>query len=76
MRSLRHNPRGEGMKYIILDETRGHVVNESEAYAEAEEYGNIDDPCRYHDSLNEAMRIAERLAKGTGHRFSLRMWPQ
>ena len=25
------------MKYIILDETCGHVVNESEAYAEAEE---------------------------------------
>ena len=76
MRTLRHYLRGEGMKYIILDETRGHVVNESEAYAEAEEYGKFDDPCRYHDSLDEAMRIAERLAEGTGHRFSLRMWPQ
>ena len=64
------------MKYMIYDETDDRFVNESEAYGETEDYGNFDDPCRYHDDLNEAMRIAERLAKGTGHRFSLRMWPQ
>lgn len=64
------------MKYMIYDETDGHVVNESEAYGETEEYGNFDDPHLYHDDLDEAMRIAERLAEGTGHRFSLRMWLQ
>ena len=64
------------MKCMIFDETRGHVVNEYEAYGEIEEYGNFDDPCRYHGDLNEAKEIAERLREGTGHRFTIRMWPQ
>ena len=65
------------MKYKIYDETRGrHAVNESEAYGETEDYGNIDDPCYYLGDLDEAVKIAERLAEGTGHRFSLRMWSQ
>ena len=64
------------MKYIIYDETDGHVVNESEAYGETEDYGNFDDPFRYRGGMDEAEEIAKRLAQGTGHRFSLRMWPQ
>ena len=51
-----------------------HAVNESEAYGETEDYGDIDDPCYYLGDLDEAVKIAERLAEGTGHRFSLRMW--
>ena len=65
------------MKYMIYDETDDRIVNESEAYGETEDYGNFDDPFRYRGgSMDEAEEIAERLAKGTGHRFSLRMWPQ
>ena len=64
------------MKYMIVDETDGRFVNQSEAYGEAGDYGNIDDPCRYHGDMDEAEEIAERLAEETGHRFSLRMWPQ
>ena len=62
--------------WMVYDETDGHVVNESEAYGEIEDYGNIDDPCCYLGDLNEAVKIAERLREGTGHRFSLRMWSQ
>ena len=64
------------MKYMIYDETEYRMVNESEAYGETEDYGNFDDPFRYRGSMDEAEEIAERLAEGTGHRFSLRMWPQ
>ena len=64
------------MKYMICDETDDRIVNESEAYGETEDYGNFDDPFRYRGDMDEVMRIAERLAEGTGHRFSLRMWPQ
>ena len=36
---------GDRMKmWMIYDDTDGHVVNESEAYGEPEDYGNIDDP--------------------------------
>ena len=49
------------MRYCICDETDGRLVNESEAYGETGEYGNFDDPCRYHGDLNEAKEIAERL---------------
>lgn len=42
------------MKYMIVDETEDRIVNESEAYGEAEDYGNIDDPCRYHGDMDEA----------------------
>ena len=62
--------------WMIYDETDGHVVNESEAYGETEDYGNIDDPCYYIGDMNEAEQIAERLAEATGHRFTIRMWPQ
>ena len=62
------------MKYIVFDETDDHVVNESEAYGEPEEYGNLDDPVYWYGHADEAVKIAERLAEGTGHRFSLRMW--
>lgn len=72
MRALRHNPRGEGMKYIIYDETRGHVVNQSEAYGEAEEYGKFDDPVYWYGHANEAEEIVDRLAKETGHKFTIR----
>ena len=72
MRALRHHPRGEGMKYIIIDETRGHVVNETEAYAEAEEYGKFDDPVYWYGHANEAEEIVDRLAKETGHKFTIR----
>lgn len=61
----------EGM-YIILDETRGHVVNESEAYAEAEEYGKFDDPVYWYGHADEAEEIVHRLAKETGHKFTIR----
>lgn len=64
------------MKYHVYDETDGHYVNLSEAYGETGDYGSFDDPCRYYGDLDEAMKIAERLAEETGHRFSLRMWPQ
>ena len=64
------------MKYMIYDETDDRIVNESEAYGETEDYGNFDDPFRYRGSMYEAEEIAKRLAEGTGHRFSLRMWPQ
>ena len=60
--------------WMIYDETDGHVVNESEAYGETEDYGNIDDPCYYIGDMNEAEQIAERLAEATGRKFSLRMW--
>ena len=64
------------MRYCICDETDGRLVNESEAYGETGEYGNFNDPCRYHGDLNEAKEISERLREGTGHRFTIRMWPQ
>ena len=60
------------MKCMIFDETRGHVVNECEAYDEIEEYGNLDAPSWYGD-LSEAGEIIERLRKGTGHRFTVRL---
>ena len=59
------------MKCMIFDETRGHVVNEYEAYGETEEYGNSDAPCWY-GNAHEARKIADRLAEGTGHRFTVR----
>ena len=62
------------MKYMIVDETDDRIVNESEAYGETEDYGNIDDPYRYHGDLDEAEKIAKRLAEETGHSFHLRMW--
>lgn len=62
------------MKYRVYDETSGHVVSESEAYGETEDYGDIDDPCCYLGDLDEASKIAKRLAEATGHAFSLRMW--
>ena len=64
------------MKYKIYDETDDRIVNESEAYGETEDYGIFDDPFRYRGGMDEAEKIAERLAEETGHRFSLRMWPQ
>ena len=64
------------MKYMIYDETDDRIVNESEASGEPEDYGNFDDPFRYRGGMDEAQGIAKRLAEGTGHRFSLRMWPQ
>ena len=64
------------MNYMIYDETDDRFVNESEAYGETEDYGNFDDPFRYRGGMDEAEEIAKRLAEGTGHRFSLRMWPQ
>ena len=64
------------MKHMIYDETDGRFVNQSEAYGETEDCGNIDDPFRYRGGMDEAEKIAERLAEETGHRFSLRMWPQ
>lgn len=59
------------MKCIIFDETRGHVVNECEAYDGIEEYGNTDAPSWYGD-LDEAEKIMERLAEVTGHTFTVR----
>ena len=59
------------MNFIVFDETEGHVVNMWEAYGEIEEYGNSDAPCWYGDA-REARKIADRLAKGTGHRFTVR----
>ena len=58
------------MKYIIYDETDGHVVNESEAYAE--EYGKFDDPVYWYGHAAEAEEIVDRLVKATGHRFTIR----
>ena len=46
------------MKYMIYDETDDRFVNESEAYGETEDYGNFDDPCRYHGDLDEAEKEA------------------
>lgn len=60
------------MKCMIFDETRGHVVNECEAYGETEEYGNSDAP-RWYGDLSEAGEIIERLREGTGHRFTVRL---
>ena len=60
------------MKYIILDETRGHVVTESEAYGETEEYGKFDDPVYWYGYAAEAVEIVDRLVKATGHRFTIR----
>ena len=60
------------MKYIILDETRGHVVTESEAYGETEEYGKFDDPVYWYGYAAEAEEIVDRLVKATGHRFTIR----
>lgn len=62
------------MKFMIVDETDDHIVNKSEAYGETGDYGNFDDPCRYHGDMKEAEKIIERLAEGTGHSFHLRMW--
>lgn len=59
------------MKCMIYDETRGHVVNESEAYGNISEYGNSDAPCWY-GSEYVARMIADRLEKGTGHKFTIR----
>ena len=60
------------MKYIIYDETDGHVVNESEAYGEVEDYGNFDDPIYWCGCADEAEDIVDRLTKGTGHTFTIR----
>ena len=46
------------MKYIIFDETDGHVVNESEAYGEAEEYGKFDEGLRCYGSGSAMQRFA------------------
>ena len=59
------------MKYMIYDETDDRFVNESEAYDEIEEYGNSDAPS-WCGSAYEARMIADRLEKGTGHRFTVR----
>ena len=59
------------MNFIVFDETEGRHVNEYEAYGEIAEYGNSDAPCWYGDA-QEARRIADRLAEGTGHRFTVR----
>ena len=64
------------MKYMIYDEIDGRFVSQSEAYGETWDYGNFDDPFRYRGGMDEAEEIAKHLAEGTGHRFSLRMWPQ
>lgn len=64
------------MKHMIYDETDSRFVNQSEAYGETGDYGNFDDPFRYRGGMDEAEEIAKRLAEETGHRFSLRMWPQ
>ena len=60
------------MKYIILDETCGHVVNESEAYAEAEGYGKFDAPVYWYGHADEAEEIVDRLVKEIGHKFTIR----
>lgn len=59
------------MRFIVYDETEGRHVDEYEAYGEAEEYGNSDAPCWYGDA-HEARKIADRLAEGTGHTFTVR----
>ena len=59
------------MNFIIFDETEGRHVDEYEAYSEITEYGNSDAPCWY-GSAHEARMIADRLEKGTGHRFTVR----
>ena len=59
------------MNFIVFDETEGRHVDEKEAYGEISEYGNADAPCWYGDA-HEARRIADRLAEGTGHRFTVR----
>ena len=60
------------MKYIIYDETDGHVVNEAEAYGETEDYGKFDDPVYWYGYAAEAEEIVDRLVKATGHRFTIR----
>lgn len=59
------------MNFIVFDETEGRHVDEYEAYGEISEYGNSDAPCWY-GGAQEARRIADRLAAGTGHRFTVR----
>lgn len=59
------------MHFIVFDETEGRSVDEYEAYGETSEYGNSDAPCWYGDA-HEARKIADRLAEGTGHRFTVR----
>ena len=60
------------MKYMIYDETDDRFVNESEAYAEPEEYGNLDDPVYWYGHADEAEEIVDRLVKATGHRLTIR----
>ena len=60
------------MKYIIFDETDGHIVNEAEAYGETEDYGKFDDPVYWYGYASEAEEIVDRLVKATGHRFTIR----
>ena len=60
------------MKYIIFDETDGHTVNEAEAYGETEDYGKFDDPVYWYGHADEAEEIVDRLAKETGHKFTIR----
>ena len=60
------------MKFKIYDETRGHTVNESEAYGETGDYGNIDDPVYWYGHADEAEEIVDRLVKETGHKFTIR----
>lgn len=59
------------MRFIVYDETEGRHVDEYEAYGEAGEYGNSDAPCWY-GNASEARKIADRLAEGTGHTFTVR----
>ena len=59
------------MHFIVFDETEGRHVDEYEAYGEISEYGNSDAPCWY-GGAHEARKIADRLAEGTGHRFTVR----
>lgn len=60
------------MKCMIFDETEGRRVNEYEAHGKISEYGNSDAPCWY-GSAYVARMIADRLEKGTGHKFTLRL---
>ena len=60
------------MKYIIFDETDGHVVNESEAYGDTKDYGKFDDPVYWCGYAAEADYVVDRLVKATGHRFTIR----
>ena len=63
------------MTWVIVDDTRGHTVNEVDlADAEEGRYGESDAPDALYHSVSAAEDDMARLAELTGNRFRIRKY--